>query len=115
MFEDSLLDYAGRGKTRKPWTVAFSFVIQSLVTGIMVLVPLLYTEALPKHQLMTFLMAPPPPPPPPPPPALAPKVRIMPKVMQQPQEMVQPRRRGVWAAVRIWLPRTRRMPIRLQA
>jgi protein TonB len=38
----------------------------------MVLIPLLFTEALPKTQLMTFLVAPPPPPPPPPPPAAAP-------------------------------------------
>jgi protein TonB len=37
-----------------------------------VLIPLLFTEALPKTQLMTFLVAPPPPPPPPPPPAAAP-------------------------------------------
>jgi protein TonB len=33
----------------------------------MVLMPLIFTEALPKQQLMTFLVAPPPPPPPPPP------------------------------------------------
>jgi protein TonB len=33
----------------------------------MVLLPLIFTEALPKQQLMTFLVAPPPPPPPPPP------------------------------------------------
>src|SRR5207247_1003778 len=33
---------------------------------------LIFTEALPKQQLMTFLVAPPPPPPPPPPPAAVP-------------------------------------------
>ena len=38
----------------------------------LVLIPLMFTEALPKTQLMTFLVAPPPPPPPPPPPAAAP-------------------------------------------
>jgi periplasmic protein TonB len=38
------------------------------------LIPLLFTEALPKTQLMTFLVAPPPPPPPPPPPAAVMKV-----------------------------------------
>jgi protein TonB len=38
---------------------------------IMVLIPLVFTDALPKQQLMTFLVAPPPPPPPPPPPAAA--------------------------------------------
>jgi len=36
---------------------------------VMILIPLLFTEALPKAMTMTFLAAPPPPPPPPPPPA----------------------------------------------
>jgi protein TonB len=49
-----------------------SFVLQVALIGLLVLVPLLFTEALPKTQLMTFLVAPPPPPPPPPPPAAAP-------------------------------------------
>jgi protein TonB len=40
----------------------------------MVLMPLIFTEALPKQQLMTFLVAPPPPPPPPPPAAAPVKV-----------------------------------------
>ena len=91
MFEDSLIDYGGRGKTRKPLTVFLSFVLQTIVTGIAILIPLIYTEALPRRELMTFLMAPPPPPPPPPPPAPAPKVRIIPRVVEQPQQMVQPR------------------------
>jgi protein TonB len=38
------------------------------------LIPLIFTEALPKQQLMTFLVAPPPPPPPPPPAAAPVKV-----------------------------------------
>jgi periplasmic protein TonB len=42
----------------------------------LVLIPLIYTEALPKQQLMTFLVAPPPPPPPPPPPAATPVVKV---------------------------------------
>ncbi|PYX92201.1 MAG: energy transducer TonB, partial [Acidobacteria bacterium] len=37
-----------------------------------VVLPLVFTEALPKQQLMTFLVAPPPPPPPPPPAAATP-------------------------------------------
>jgi protein TonB len=49
-----------------------SFVFQIALIGVLVLIPLLFTEALPKTQLMTFLVAPPPPPPPPPPPAAAP-------------------------------------------
>ena len=91
MFEDSLLDYGCRGKTRKPYTVLVSFVFQCVIIGVLILIPLIYTEALPKHQLMSFLMAPPPPPPPPPPLAPAPKVRVMPKVVQQPQELVHPK------------------------
>ena len=57
-----------------------SFVLQCALIGLMVLVPLIYTEALPRQQLMTFLVAPPPPPPPPPPPAAMP-VRVV-KVIQ---------------------------------
>jgi protein TonB len=47
---------------------------QFLLVGVLILIPLIYTDALPKANLMTFLVAPPPPPPPPPPPAAAPKV-----------------------------------------
>jgi protein TonB len=92
MFEDSLLETGGRLKTKKPFTVVVSFVLQTVIVGVLVLIPLIYTEALPRHELMTLLMAPPPPPPPPPPPqAAVPKVRVVPRVVQQPQEMVQPR------------------------
>ncbi|HKW67135.1 MAG TPA: hypothetical protein VJP04_07605, partial [Terriglobales bacterium] len=61
-------------------TTTISFVLQIALVGILVLIPLLYTEALPKQQLMTFLVAPPPPPPPPPPPAAVPQ-RVV-KVVQ---------------------------------
>ncbi len=40
----------------------------------MILIPLIYTQALPKAMLTTLLVAPPPPPPPPPPPAAAPTI-----------------------------------------
>ena len=72
MFEDSLVESAGRIKTRRGVTTFVSFGFQMLLLGIMVLIPLIYTEALPKAQMMTFIAAPPPPPPPPPPPAAAP-------------------------------------------
>ena len=74
MFEDSLIESGGRLKTKRGVTTAFSFVLQVALVSILVLIPLLFTEALPKTQLMTFLVAPPPPPPPPPPPAAAVKV-----------------------------------------
>jgi protein TonB len=72
MFEDSLVESSGRLRTKRKWTTVLSFVLQCLLLGVMVLIPLIYTEALPKQQLMTFLVAPPPPPPPPPPPAAMP-------------------------------------------
>jgi protein TonB len=80
MFEDSLLESGGRLTTKRGMTTTISFVLQITLVGILVLIPLLYTEALPKQQLMTFLVAPPPPPPPPPPPAAVPQ-RVV-KVVQ---------------------------------
>jgi periplasmic protein TonB len=67
MFEDSLIESSGRIKTKRGWTTLLSVGIQCCLIGILVLVPLIYTEALPKQQLVSFLVAPPPPPPPPPP------------------------------------------------
>jgi len=52
-------------------TIPIAYIIEGIIVGLFVLVPLIYTEALPSAQLMTFLAAPPPPPPPPPPPAAA--------------------------------------------
>jgi protein TonB len=80
MFEQSLLDE--RGKTNKPWTIVVSFLIQCVLIGVAVLIPLIYYDALPKTQLTSFLVAPPPPPPPPPPPAMAPPkvVRVIPRM-----------------------------------
>jgi len=72
MFEDSLIESGGRLKTKRGMTTTISFVLEVAFIGVLVLIPLLFTEALPKTQLMTFLVAPPPPPPPPPPPAAAP-------------------------------------------
>jgi periplasmic protein TonB len=67
MFEDSLLESGGRLKTKRGRTTTFAIFLEVLLIGVMVLMPLIFTEALPKQQLMTFLVAPPPPPPPPPP------------------------------------------------
>jgi protein TonB len=65
-------------------TLPIAYIFEVLIVGVMVLVPLIYTEALPKAQLMTFLSAPPPPPPPPPPPAAAaPAPRIVHRVSME--------------------------------
>ncbi len=74
MFEDSLVESGGRLKGKRGATTAISFVLQICLLGVLVLLPLIFTEALPRQQLMTFLVAPPPPPPPPPPPAATPVV-----------------------------------------
>src|SRR3977135_3893900 len=74
MFEDSLLESGGRLKTNRGLTTTISVIFQVGLIGILVLLPLIFTDALPKQQLMTFLVAPPPPPPPPPPAAAPVKV-----------------------------------------
>src|ERR1700736_5219723 len=74
MFEDSLLESGGRLRTKRGRTTTFAIILEIGLVGLMVLMPLIFTEALPKQQLMTFLVAPPPPPPPPPPAAAPVKV-----------------------------------------
>jgi protein TonB len=79
MFEQTFVD--GTVKSRSPWTVMLSFLFQCLVIGVMILIPLIYTDSLPRATLTSLLVAPPPPPPPPPPPAAAPPkvVKIIPR------------------------------------
>ncbi|MDP2998382.1 MAG: TonB family protein [Bryobacterales bacterium] len=78
MFEQTFIE--GRGETTKSWTIVVSFIGQCLMIGVAILIPLIYTDSLPRTQLTSFLVAPPPPPPPPPPPAAAPVVvRMIPK------------------------------------
>jgi periplasmic protein TonB len=74
MFEDSLIESGNKLKTKRGLTTSFTFIMEIILVGVMVLIPLLFTEALPKATLLTGLVAPPPPPPPPPPPAAVVKV-----------------------------------------
>jgi protein TonB len=67
MFDELVESSAVRKKTNKSWTVVLSAILQIAVVGVFILIPLIYTEALPKQFLNTFLVAPPPPAPPPPP------------------------------------------------
>ncbi len=67
MFDQLVISSAHANKTHKPWTVALSATVQAVIVGILILIPLIYTEALPKGFMNTFLVAPAPPPPPPPP------------------------------------------------
>ena len=69
MFEDSLVESTGKlGTGRTKYTTFLSFLLQCALIGVLVLIPLIYTEALPAKAMLTPLVAPPPPPPPPPPP-----------------------------------------------
>jgi periplasmic protein TonB len=66
MFADSILDFGQQNK-RHAFATTTSFILNCLAVGMMLLIPLMFTDTLPKAQLLTFLVAPPPPPPPPPP------------------------------------------------
>jgi len=66
MFSDSLLEF-GPQRNRKALATTMSFILNCLAIGTLLTLPLVFTEQLPKAQLLTFLVAPPPPPPPPPP------------------------------------------------
>jgi len=57
-------------------TLPIAYILEVVIIGVLIIVPLMQTDALPKAQLLTFLAAPPPPPPPPPPPAKAPQVVV---------------------------------------
>jgi protein TonB len=74
MFDQTFVD--GTGKTNKSWTVGLSILGEFAGIGLMILVPLIWTEVLPKSQSLSSLTAPAPPPPPAPPaPAQTPPTR----------------------------------------
>jgi protein TonB len=85
---DQLVVSGDMEKTHKPWAVTLSAIVQTLILGVMILIPLIYTEALPKGMLNTFLVAPAPPPPPPPPQPIVKAVKA-PKIINI-QKMVAP-------------------------
>ncbi|HKW61348.1 MAG TPA: TonB family protein [Candidatus Acidoferrum sp.] len=80
MFDEMVVSSPNPTRTKKPMTVFLSAVIQIAFLGILILIPLIYTEALPKTMMATMLTAPPPPPPPPPPPAAVQVVKVRPQV-----------------------------------
>jgi periplasmic protein TonB len=88
MFDQLVISSAKGNKTNKSWTVALSATVQFIILGILILIPLIYTEALPNGMLNTFLVAPAPPPPPPPP-AAAVKEVVRPRIVQ-PEKTVAP-------------------------
>jgi protein TonB len=92
MFEDMVISSPHPTKSNKPWTVVVSMIAQSIFLAILILIPLIYTEALPKTLMATLLVAPPPPPPPPPPPAPTQVVHVKPQVhLMDAGKLVQPK------------------------
>ncbi|HEY1987173.1 MAG TPA: TonB family protein [Terracidiphilus sp.] len=65
MFEDSTFESTGRIRTRsRGWMIAAFFFNGSILLAL-ILIPLIYPEALPRQMMNILLEAPPPPPPPP--------------------------------------------------
>jgi periplasmic protein TonB len=61
MFEDSLVETRRKLAGRRRWTTVASFAAQLLLSGFLVLLSLIYSEALPTQKLMSVLEAPSPP------------------------------------------------------
>src|ERR1700731_2651824 len=92
MFDEMVVSSPNPKKTNKPWTVILSMIFQVLFLGVLILIPLIYTEALPKTMMATLLVAPPPPPPPPPPPVVTQIVKVKPQVhLMDAGKLVQPK------------------------
>ena len=77
LFEDILLESSGGQRKRRAWATSLSFLLEAILLGVLILIPLWFTDVLPKQQLLTFLEAPPPPPPPPPAALAATPVRVV--------------------------------------
>jgi len=58
MFEDSLFESSGQLSRRDPRTMVLSLAMQMAIAGVLVLVPLIYTQALPEQHLLQTLEAP---------------------------------------------------------
>jgi periplasmic protein TonB len=61
MFEDALVESAGRVRTKSRYWMIATFSFQAIVMAIVILIPLLYPEALPRSVVMAKLTVPVPP------------------------------------------------------
>jgi len=89
MFNELIESSTEKKKSNTGWSVILSGIIQISGLSVLILIPLIFTQALPKAMLSTLLVAPPPPPPPPPPPVktiIKPIARLI-----QSGKLVQPR------------------------
>jgi protein TonB len=58
MFQELVESSTSASRTKKPWTVALSAAVQSACLLVLILVPLIYTQALPKAFLGSLLVIP---------------------------------------------------------
>ncbi len=61
MFEDSLVESSGQLSRRNPHTMALSLAIQMTIGGLLLMLPLIYTQVLPEVHFWSVLEAPSPP------------------------------------------------------
>jgi periplasmic protein TonB len=61
MFEDSLVESTGRIRTRSSRYAAGSFVLETALVAVIILIPYLYPDAIPHKLIRIPLIAPPPP------------------------------------------------------
>lgn len=66
-FASVLVESDSPERRRRGMATTVSFIMECVALGFLLIIPLMFTEALPTPQLLTFLAAPPPPPPPAPP------------------------------------------------
>jgi len=79
---EALLELSPTRPPRRTLDFVLAFGLEAVVIAVLILLPLIYTQAIDLKQLTaTYLVAPPPPPPPPPPPAQN-IVRASPKVQR---------------------------------
>jgi len=62
MFADSFCDSGWSNRSHRGWTTLISFALQALAVGCLLLLPLLYTQGLPRLAVLAPLLAPAPPP-----------------------------------------------------
>ncbi len=91
MFDDLVVSGAHRQKTHTRWTILVSLIGQLCILTVLILIPLIYTQALPTSMLTTMLTAPPPPPPAPPPPPKAVAVVKPPPSFIQHNQLIAPK------------------------
>lgn len=60
LFEDTLLESAGRSRSRNAWAAVGSLAFELVLFVALVVIPLFHTETLPERQTLTMLFVPPP-------------------------------------------------------